>query len=94
MDLHRRQNSGHGFVTDQDRDHRQNDRTRKTGEIAELSGPKGKVRILGMPAGVCVSKSREQQGACMGAHVQTIRHQCNRSKQEPTDNFGAHHKAA
>ncbi len=46
-----------------------------------------------MPARVRVRKRREEQRAGVGTHVQAVRHECYRSKEETADYFCAHHRA-
>ena len=93
MDLDWSEHAGDGFVTDQERDHRENNRASETSQIAEFAGAEGEVRIPGVPPGVRVGERRQEQRTSVGTHVQTIRHERDRSKKQAADNLGAHHRA-
>src|SRR5665213_2324878 len=94
MNLHGSKNASDGFVANQERDHGEHDRTGKAGEIAKLARAKGEVGIFRMSARVRIGQRGQEEGASVGAHMQTIRHERNRSKQESANDFGAHHGAA
>ena len=70
-----------GFVSDEQRDHREDNSAGEAGEIAELAGAKGEVRIAGALAGVSVSQCREQERAGMRTHMQPIGDQRDRAEQ-------------
>jgi hypothetical protein len=93
MNLDRGKQTGHRLVADQNRDYRENDGARETSEIAEFAGAERKVGILGMSARVRVRKRREEQRAGVGTHVQAVRDERYRSKEETADYFRTHHRA-
>ena len=82
------------LVTDQQRDHRQDDGAGESREIAELAGPEREARIVGVLAGVGVGERREQQRTRMRAHMHAVGHQRDRAEQQAADNLGDHHGAA
>jgi hypothetical protein len=94
VDRNRREDAADGFVANQHRDHRKDNGTGETREIAELASPERKSRILGVPASVAIGKRREQQSAGMGAHVHAVGDESNRAKQKTADDLGDHHGSA
>jgi hypothetical protein len=94
VDWHRREDAADGLATDQKRDHREDDGTRETREIAELARPERKARIIGVFSGVPIGERGEQQCACMRAHVHTVGYEGNRAEQETADNLSDHHGPA
>ena len=91
VNLDWREQAGHRLVTDQECDHGQHNGAGKAGEIAEFAGAEGKARIRRMAPRVRVGKRRQEQGAGMSTHVQSVRHQRDRTKQEAAYNLGDHH---
>ena len=90
----RERECGDGLVANQERDHGEHDRTGEAGEIPELTRAKGEVGIFRVPARVGIGQRGQEEGAGVGAHMQPIGHERNRSKQQSADDFGAHHRAA
>ncbi len=88
------ENTADGFIADQQRDHGQHDGAGKPCEIAELAGAECEGRIVGVFAGVSIGKRGQQQRAGVGAHMQSVRHQRDRAKQQAADDFGDHHDPA
>ena len=72
MDRHRGKQTADRLVADQQRDHREDDGARETGEIAQLAGAEGETRIIGMPPRVAIGKGGKQQRARMGAHMHPV----------------------
>ena len=77
VDRDRGKNTNDGFVGDKQGDHREDDRTGEAGEVAELARAEREIWIIGMLAGVGISERREQESACMRAHMQTIGDECD-----------------
>ena len=72
VDRDRREDTADGFVADQERDHREDDRAGEARKVAELAGAEREARIIGVLAGIGISERREQERARMRAHVHTI----------------------
>ena len=94
MDLHRREQAADRLVADQQRDHRQDKRARKAGEIAEFAGAEGEARIVGVATREGVSDRGEQERAGVRAHMQSVGDQRDRAEQPPPDDLGQHHGRA
>ena len=75
VDRHRAKIRLIALVTNQERDHRQDDGAGEPREIAQLAGAEREARIVGMFPGVGVGEGREQQGSRMCAHCSAIRDQ-------------------
>jgi hypothetical protein len=82
VDRHRRKKAGDRLEADQQRDHREDDGARESGEIAELACAEGETRIIGEFTRIGVGERREQEIARMSAHVQSICDERNRAEQE------------
>ena len=93
-DRHRRQEARDRLVANQDSDHREDDRRREPGEVAQLPGPEGEPRVVGMPARVAVGNRRQQHGPGMRTHMQAVRDQGDGAKQCAADDLQHHHGAA
>ena len=83
-----------GFISDQDRDHGEDNGAGKSGEVAELAGTEGEARVVAMAAGIAIGQSREQERAGMRRHVQPVGDERDRAEHQPADDFGDHHDAA
>jgi hypothetical protein len=94
MDRYGCENAGDGLIADQERDHGEYDGAGEPGEIPKLAGAKCEVGIFRMSASVGIGESREEKGTGVGAHMQPIRYQRNRSEQQSAYNLRAHHRAA
>jgi hypothetical protein len=94
VDRDRSNEAGHGFVADEERDHRENDSAGKSGQVPELAGAEAETIIVGVPACVTIGKSGEQQRARMRRHVQAVGNQRDRAKQPAADDLSDHHDAA
>ena len=94
LDRHRIEQATDGLVTNQQRDHRQDDGAGKSGEIAEFSRAECKSRVAGVSARVGIGEGCEQQCARMRAHMKPIGDQRDRSEQPAADNLGNHHDSA
>lgn len=92
MDRHRRQQAGDGLVTNQQRDHREHDRARKAGQIAELAGAEHEARIARVPARVRVRERGDQHRARVRRHVEPVRDERERAEQRPADDLRHHHR--
>src|SRR5580698_7723902 len=76
MDGHGCKQTADGFEGDEHCDHREDNSAGETGEITELAGAKGEVRIAGAFAGISVCERREKERAGMRAHMQAVGDQC------------------
>ena len=72
VDRDRREDAAHGFIADQQCDHREDDRAGEAGEVAELARPEGEIGIVGVLAGVGVGERGEQERAGVRAHMQPV----------------------
>jgi len=66
---------------------------REAGEIAQLSGSEGEAGVVGVATRIGIGQRGEQQGAGVGAHVQAVGDQRNRSEKQAADNLRDHHHA-
>ena len=94
LDRDRREDAGHGFVADQQCDHREDDRAGEAGEVAELARAEGEIGIVGVLAGVGVGERREQKRARVRAHMQPVGDERDGAEQQAADDFRDHHGAA
>ena len=82
-----------GFIGDKQRDHRQDDCTGKSGQVAELAGAEGEAPIFGMFSGIGVGERRQKKRTSVGGHVEAVRHQGDRPEYEAANDLGHHHRA-
>ena len=94
VDRHGREQAANRLIADQQRDHRQNDRATETGEIAELAGAEGEARVVGVAAREGIGERGQEQGARVGAHVQAVGDQRNRTEQPTAGDLEQHHGGA
>ena len=84
----------YGFITDQQRNHRQNDGAGVSRQVAEFAGTEGETAIVGIFAGIGVSQRGQQQRSGMRRHMQSVGNKRQRAEQSAADDFGDHHDAA
>ena len=82
------------LVADQQGNHRQNNRTREPGQVAQFSGAKSEPLVHRVLSGITVGERRKQQRAGVCAHVQPIGDERNGAKQQAADDLGDHHQSA
>src|SRR6202521_5364595 len=86
-----REEPHNGFVADENGDHRQNDRARESGKVAQLSGTEYEAPVVGVLARVHIGERRNQHGARVCRHVQPVCDQRQGPKDASTDDFDQHH---
>ncbi len=94
MDRHGRQETRHRLVAYQQRDHRENDGARESGEVAELARAECEARVVRVAARERVGERGQQERAGMGAHVQSVGDQRDRAEQPAADDLDRHHRGA
>ena len=94
VDRDRREDAAHGFIADQQCDHREDDRAGEAGEVAELARSEGEIRIVRVLTGVSIGERREQERAGVRAHMQPVGDERDGAEQQAADDFRDHHGAA
>ena len=77
-DRHRRNEAFNRLIADKQRNHSQHDRTGKSRQVAEFSGPKHKPMIRGMSPRIRVCQRGDQHRPSVRGHVQAIGYQRQR----------------
>ena len=94
MDRRRVNQACDRLVADEERDHGEDDRAREACEIAELARAEGEARIVRVAASEGVGERGEQQRASVGAHMQPVGDQRDRTGEPAADDLGRHHRRA
>ena len=82
------------LIGDEERDRRQNEGARKPREIAEFASAEGEARVVRTAPGEAVGERRQQEGARVGAHVQSVGDERDRAEEPASDDLGRHHRRA
>ncbi|GAA0006590.1 hypothetical protein BRDID11002_65960 [Bradyrhizobium diazoefficiens] len=90
-DRHRREEPQHALIGDLDRDQPEDDRAGEGGEIAELAGAEGEMRIAQVPAREAVGERGNAERGCVRAHVPAVGEQRHRAEQRAGDDLADHH---
>ncbi len=93
MNRHRLEQACDRLVTNEDGDHREDNGTREARQVAELPRAEAEAGVSGVLSGVAVGQRGEQQGAGVGAHVQSVRDQGDRTEKQAAHDFSSHHDA-
>ena len=80
VDRDRREDAAHGFIADQQCDHREDDRAGEAGEVAELARAEAEIGIVGMFSGVGIGERREQERARVRARYAARRRRARWSR--------------
>ena len=83
-----------GLIADQRGDHRQDDCRGETRQVAELTGAESKSTVARVPARIAIRERRQEQGAGMGGHVQSIGDQRERPEGDATHDLEGHGEPA
>ena len=91
---HGMQQTAKALPGDEQGNHRQDNGRSKGCEVAQLAGAEGKALIMRMAPGIGVGERGDEQGACMGAHVQPVGDQGHRAEQRSATDLRHHHGTA
>jgi len=83
-----------GLIADQRSDHRQDDCRGETRQVAELTGAESKSTVARVPTRIAIRERRQEQGAGMGGHVQSIGDQRERPEGDATHDLEGHGEPA
>ncbi len=93
-DRHRIQKTRDRLVGDEKSDERQYDGAGEAREIAELAGAEGEATVLRVMAGEGIGQRCEKKGTGVGAHVEPVGDERDRTEEETAHDLDHHHRAA